>query len=180
MIAKVCVIWDGASFMCNGQLVVCSVSTGCGANCRISNFSYDSPQLEHCRLGGMPDLNQSRPVVRTALRQWANWLASTYMVDGCDGYWMCAHMCAYSPRRLLVDMAKYVNESFFPMAATSQRLKIYLFGDVSVEDTSVLLDSTQRFDSLVAYPLHTALRSVFEVCTLYQVHIADHAPPSEV
>lgn len=30
----------------------------------------------------MLDLNQSRVVVQQALRQWANWLASEYAVDG--------------------------------------------------------------------------------------------------
>lgn len=80
---------------------------------------------------------------------------------------------------LLVDMAKYVDESFFPEIATSQRLKTYLFGDISIEDTSILANSSQRFDSLVAYPLHTALRSVFEVRPLCNERHSSNTAPSE-
>lgn len=58
-------------------------NTGCGPDCRITNYSYNLPELEHCRLGGMPDFNQTRSAVGKALRQWANWLVSTYAVDGC-------------------------------------------------------------------------------------------------
>lgn len=67
---------------CRCVSVTTTKHIGCGPDCRITNYSYFAPQLEHCRLGGMPDLNQGRSLVRQALRQWANWLATEYAVDG--------------------------------------------------------------------------------------------------
>lgn len=44
--------------------------TGCPANCQIQDFN-NQPQVEHCRLAGLPDLNQSAPFVRTTIKSWA-------------------------------------------------------------------------------------------------------------
>lgn len=44
--------------------------SGCPSNCQIQDFG-NQPQVEHCRLAGLPDLNQSVPFVRSTIKSWA-------------------------------------------------------------------------------------------------------------
>lgn len=39
-------------------------------------------QVEHCRLAGLPDLNQSDPWVSAQLTQWVSNIITTYGFDG--------------------------------------------------------------------------------------------------
>lgn len=54
--------------------------TGC-SQCSVSNYT-DHPQVEHCRLFGLPDLNQSMPIVRDTLVEWIYDMIPKYGFDG--------------------------------------------------------------------------------------------------
>lgn len=54
---------------------------GCPADCNIHNF-FTYPEMEHCRLANLPDLNHQQPSVRETLLQWAVDLVANYSIDG--------------------------------------------------------------------------------------------------
>ena len=57
--------------------------SGCATSCDITDFStLYSVDCEHCRLAGLPDLNQDNPWVNSQLMQWVSGLVSHYGFDG--------------------------------------------------------------------------------------------------
>ena len=53
----------------------------CPSNCQIQDFS-NQPQVEWCRLAGLPDLNQADPYVNSTLCDWISKLVWEYDFDG--------------------------------------------------------------------------------------------------
>ena len=62
-------------------IVVVIVDGGSSA-CRWSCLCVSVPKVEHCRLAGLPDLNQSNPWVAQQLTQWISGIVSKYSLDG--------------------------------------------------------------------------------------------------
>lgn len=55
--------------------------SNCPSGCQIQDFN-NQPQVEVCRLSGLPDLNQTNPVVASFLYNWISNLVSKYEFDG--------------------------------------------------------------------------------------------------
>ena len=51
------------------------------SDCAINNWN-DQDEVEHCRLAGLPDINQNDAWVRQYLKDWVKNLVSTYKFDG--------------------------------------------------------------------------------------------------
>ncbi|CAE7915596.1 amy3, partial [Symbiodinium sp. KB8] len=56
----------------------CSI---CPPSCQIQDWN-NQPEVQHCKLSGLPDLNQTAPWVANNLTQWINSLVNTYGFDG--------------------------------------------------------------------------------------------------
>jgi alpha-amylase len=54
---------------------------GCPSSCNIANFQ-DPYTVQHCRLSGLPDLNQTNPQVATALQSWVKFVVSRFGFAG--------------------------------------------------------------------------------------------------
>lgn len=124
--------------------------TGCNSFCDIPSSAFESgdlPQLEHCRLSGLMDLNQSNPFVRQQLLGWARSLTQRYGVDG-----------------LRVDTAAMVARPFWREFADAAGLftlgEVWFTGLDRVELLSSFAGSG-GLDSVMSYPLYGVLRGVF-------------------
>lgn len=53
----------------------------CPSSCNVEDYT-NLVQMEHCRLAGLYDLNQSNPWVAQQLLQWITNITETYAVDG--------------------------------------------------------------------------------------------------
>lgn len=64
--------------------------TGCPTDCSIQDWN-NVQEMEHCRLAGLPDLNQTHPFVQDQLLQWISHVRVFAAVcRGASG----AHWCA--------------------------------------------------------------------------------------
>ncbi len=54
---------------------------GCPSDCNIANFQ-DQYTVQHCRLSGLPDLNQTNPEVAAALQAWVKYVVNRYKFAG--------------------------------------------------------------------------------------------------
>ncbi len=86
---------------------------GCPSDCNINNYE-DIPEMEHCRLSGLMDLDQTDPngPVATALLSWISDLVSTYNADG-----------------LRIDTVPYVTDAFWQRFEASAG--VFCTGEVS-------------------------------------------------
>lgn len=73
------------------NLHACVYRTGCftlycGVNPNASENFYRNgslqPNLEHCKLSGLPDLNHSDPSVLSRMVDWQRWMLDTFQPDG--------------------------------------------------------------------------------------------------
>lgn len=114
---------------------------GCPASCQIED--WNNPwQMEHCRIAGLPDLNQDNPQVRKTLIDWVVNLADEYNLDG-----------------FRVDTVVEVKNSFWADMHTALGDGLTI-GELFSGNDAVLLDAVVngRYPSLFAYPLFFAMQ----------------------
>ncbi|GBF97600.1 acidstable alpha-amylase [Raphidocelis subcapitata] len=124
--------------------------SGCDASCSIPSAAFASADLavlEHCRLGGLPDLNQSEPFVRAKLLDWVSSLARRGRIDG-----------------LRLDAAAEMPRPF--LRALSEAAGVFTLGEVwfsGLENVGLLASfaGAGGADSVLSYPLQGALRAVY-------------------
>ncbi|KAI8466818.1 MAG: glycoside hydrolase superfamily [Monoraphidium minutum] len=141
---------------------------GCDAACGIPPSAWDAPEeatLEHCRLAGLPDLNQTHPFVREKLLAWVGEMVSNYSLDG-----------------LRVDTAPFVARPFwrdFADAAGVFSMGEAWFAGVDRVPLVASYAGPGALDSVLSYPLYGLLRGVFggrqDMRTLLEVRRAYQA-----
>ncbi|KAH3759580.1 acidstable alpha-amylase [Pelomyxa schiedti] len=114
---------------------------GCDSECWIADFD-DQYQMEHCRLYGLPDLNQSIPYVRQTLVDWISYLVE---LTGADG--------------IRVDTVPHIEKSFW--SEFNPSAGVFQFGEVYNTDPAFLASYQPPFDSVLSYPMFFTLRDVF-------------------
>eukprot|EP01025_Chloroclados_australasicus_P020729 TRINITY_DN21871_c0_g1_i3.p1 TRINITY_DN21871_c0_g1~~TRINITY_DN21871_c0_g1_i3.p1 ORF type:complete len:1000 (-),score=74.15 TRINITY_DN21871_c0_g1_i3:199-3174(-) len=113
----------------------------CDSYCSIRDWD-DEYQVEHCRLAGLPDLNQTDPVVREFLLNWVSGIVTKYGFDG-----------------IRIDTVKNVARDFWPLYSTAAG--VFSIGEVFTFDLSLLDSYKDTMDSLLYYPMQGVLRGVF-------------------
>lgn len=115
---------------------------GCPSNCQISDYNNPA-ETEHCRLAGLPDLNQDNSFVRQGLLDWIRWLGSTYDIDG-----------------FRVDTLPEVKKSFWSEFQTSASM--FAIGEAFNGDPAYVGPfQGGALDSVLSYPMYYTLRDVF-------------------
>jgi len=115
---------------------------GCPSNCQIQNYQ-DQPTVEHCRLAGLPDLNQTNPFVRSTLLAWVQAAVSTFGFDG-----------------IRVDTTPEVAKDFWKEFNT--RAGVYAVGEVFDGRVDYVASyQGSALNGVLSYPLFFTLRSVF-------------------
>ena len=116
--------------------------TGCDNNCNINNFQ-DQPMVQHCRLSGLPDLNQSSPFVAQQLTSWVKGIIAEYGFDG-----------------LRVDTTPEVNMPFWQSFQASAG--VYAVGEVDNGNPAYVGPyQGGALDATLSYPMFYTLRHVF-------------------
>jgi len=115
---------------------------GCPSGCSISDYTNPT-QTEHCRLSGLPDLDQSNNYVASTLNSWIKNLTSFYGIDG-----------------LRIDTVAEVLPSFWP--GFQQAAGVYAIGEVFDSRISFVAGFTKLIDATLSYPLAFTLRGVFQ------------------
>jgi len=115
---------------------------GCPSSCNIENYQ-NQPEVEHCRLAGLPDLNQSNSDVNNKLKSWIANLVSTYSVDG-----------------LRIDTVPEVEKSFWSGFQSSAG--VFCMGEVYDGRVDYVAGYQGYIDSVLSYPMFFTLRGVFQ------------------
>jgi len=117
---------------------------GCDSSCDITDFStLYSSNCEHCRLAGLPDLNQDNSWVAEQLIQWISSLVKKYHFDG-----------------IRVDTVPEVKPAFWKRF--NQAADCYAVGEVFSADMSYVAPyQGQALDGVLSYPMFFSIRSVF-------------------
>jgi len=113
----------------------------CDSNCDISDWN-NQPQVEHCRLAGLNDLNQTNPYVANTLCQWISGLVSTYGFDG-----------------IRIDTIPEVERDFWGTFVASAG--VYAVGEVDNGNPQYVGGYQGAVDGTLSYPMFFTLRSVF-------------------
>ncbi|KIY97707.1 hypothetical protein MNEG_10256 [Monoraphidium neglectum] len=124
--------------------------SGCDGSCSIPRAAFDAADegpLEHCRLAGLPDLNQSHPFVRHELLRWVGFMVTTFSLDG-----------------LRVDTAPEVARPFW--REFSGAAGVFTLGEVAFTGLERLgfvasYAGPGALGSVLSYPMYGALRGVF-------------------
>jgi len=115
----------------------------CSSNCQINDYTCFRPEVQQCRLAGLPDLDQSNPFVRNSLLTWIRDLVQNYTFDG-----------------IRIDTVPEVEPGFwvdFVKAANT-----YAIGEV-FSDLSCCVDhQKQALPAVLSYPLYFTMRNVFQ------------------
>jgi alpha-amylase len=114
------------------------------AECAVTNYTCQTREITHCRLAGLPDLDQTVPFVAAQLTAYMRRLLGL----GFDGFRM--------------DTVMYVNTSFW--AGLRQAVgDVYIVGEVDTPDVQCDLDYTRAHgvSGVLDYPLFYALRGAF-------------------
>jgi len=114
----------------------------CPNGCEISDYTCFQYQVEHCRLAGLPDLNQTNPFVKNYLINWVNTSIQTYQFDG-----------------LRVDTVPEIAEDFW--VDFQKAVEVYAVGEV-FSDLSCCVSYQNALDGVLSYPLFFTMRSVFQ------------------
>eukprot|EP01099_Mayorella_cantabrigiensis_P000487 TRINITY_DN1227_c0_g1_i7.p1 TRINITY_DN1227_c0_g1~~TRINITY_DN1227_c0_g1_i7.p1 ORF type:complete len:506 (+),score=102.80 TRINITY_DN1227_c0_g1_i7:112-1518(+) len=114
---------------------------GCPSSCNIEDFN-NAYQTEHCRLAGLPDLNQDVSYVKQTLLQWITDLVQNYSIDG-----------------LRIDTVPEVPKSFWTDFQNSAG--VFAIGEVFNGDTSYVAGFQGPLNSVLSYPMCFTLRDVF-------------------
>ncbi|GMH39594.1 hypothetical protein BSKO_07492 [Bryopsis sp. KO-2023] len=116
---------------------------GCDEFCNINDFN-NFDMVEHCRLSGLPDLDQNNPYVRSQLLEWIEELVKKYKFDG-----------------VRIDTVPLVEKDFW--AEFSKAAGVFTIGEVfdgRIERLATYFGDAM--DSLVDYPMYYTLRDVFQ------------------
>lgn len=115
--------------------------SNCPANCEVNDYT-NGVQMEHCRLAGLYDLNQSNPWVAAQLVQWIQNITTEYNIDG-----------------LRLDTVPYVWPSFWTQFQAAADM--YIVGEVDMSDVSWVSSYQGPLDATLSYPMFFTLRDVF-------------------
>eukprot|EP01024_Parvocaulis_polyphysoides_P026498 TRINITY_DN24120_c1_g3_i5.p1 TRINITY_DN24120_c1_g3~~TRINITY_DN24120_c1_g3_i5.p1 ORF type:complete len:1017 (+),score=146.26 TRINITY_DN24120_c1_g3_i5:177-3227(+) len=113
----------------------------CDSFCSIDNWD-DAYQLVHCRVAGLPDLNQTDPKVRQFLLDWISETVTKYDFDG-----------------IRIDTVKHVDREFWREYSTAAG--VFSIGEVFTFDNEFLETYLGTMDSLLSFPMSGILRGVF-------------------
>ena len=114
---------------------------GCPSDCIIQHWQ-NQPEVEHCRLAGLPDLNQSNPYVANTLTTWVRTMVSKYNIDG-----------------IRVDTVPEVAKDFW--AQFVQAAGVFQIGEVFDGRVPYVASYQPPLSSLLSYPLFFTLKGVF-------------------
>jgi len=110
--------------------------------CEITDWN-NQPQVEQCRLSGLPDLDQNNAFVRTTLKTWIGNLTQHFDIDG-----------------VRVDTVPEIHPDFwneFNAAAGT-----YCLGEVFNGNIDYVAGYQNHMDGIFSYPLFFTMRSVFQ------------------
>ena len=117
---------------------------GCDSHCDITEFNtLYSENCEHCRLAGLPDLNQDNSWVAGQLNSWVNTLVKDYDFDG-----------------IRVDTVPEVKPNFWK--SFNQAAGTYAIGEVFNGDINYVSPfQGAALDGVLSYPMFFQLRNVY-------------------
>eukprot|EP01061_Rhynchopus_euleeides_P038102 TRINITY_DN65512_c0_g1_i1.p1 TRINITY_DN65512_c0_g1~~TRINITY_DN65512_c0_g1_i1.p1 ORF type:complete len:506 (+),score=247.50 TRINITY_DN65512_c0_g1_i1:59-1519(+) len=106
--------------------------------------------MEKCRLAGLPDLDESNPLVKFNLLLWTRWIVNHFDFDA-----------------LRIDTAKHVSRDFLGNMSQSamkglRGKQCFTIGEVFNGDPAYLAKYQGPMDSVLHYALFYALRDVFK------------------
>jgi len=113
---------------------------GCPSNCQIQHWD-NQPEVEHCRLAGLPDLNQTNTFVRQQLIKYIKEIAA----DNCDG--------------LRIDTIAEVEKPFWHELQSA--IGEFAIGENYNGDISYVSGYQGCLDSVLSYPMFFTMRDVF-------------------
>jgi len=113
---------------------------GCPRSCNIENWGNQA-EVEHCRLSGLPDLNQTNPFVRKNLIKYIKSLAA----DNCDG--------------LRIDTIAEVEKPFWK--ELQEAIGEFAMGENYNGDIGYVSSYQTVMDSVLSYPMYFTMRDVF-------------------
>ena len=118
--------------------------TGCDSNCDITDFNtLFSENCEHCRLAGLPDLNQDNSFVSSMLNTWIKSLVSDFNFDG-----------------IRVDTVPEVKPAFWH--TFNEAAGCYAVGEVFNGDPKYVAPfQGAALDGILSYPMFFQIRNVF-------------------
>ncbi|KAH3766637.1 acidstable alpha-amylase [Pelomyxa schiedti] len=116
--------------------------SGCPSSCNIEDYSNQN-QVEHCRLAGLPDLDQSNSYVNSTLNSWIKNLVSTYGADG-----------------IRIDTVPEVSKSFW--TGFQESAGVFGIGEVYDGRVDYVAGYQGYVDSVLSYPMFFTLRGVFQ------------------
>jgi len=114
----------------------------CPSGCQIQDFT-NQPQVEQCRLAGLPDLNQSNPFVYKTL---VSWVANLTQYFGFDG--------------LRIDTVPEVPVNFW--SDFQKSAGVYAVGEAYDGRVNYVASFQGPLDGVLSYPLFFTLRDVFQ------------------
>eukprot|EP01087_Luapelamoeba_hula_P014243 TRINITY_DN4146_c0_g1_i1.p1 TRINITY_DN4146_c0_g1~~TRINITY_DN4146_c0_g1_i1.p1 ORF type:complete len:469 (+),score=44.45 TRINITY_DN4146_c0_g1_i1:66-1472(+) len=115
---------------------------GCDG-CDISNYDCFQTNVQHCRLAGLPDLNQTVPYVRQTLISWAKNAIQTFGFDG-----------------LRLDTVPEVEPSFW--SDFQNAVGVYTVGEVWSSVDCCVAYQKQSISATLSYPMWSTMRDVFQ------------------
>jgi len=113
---------------------------GCPSSCQIENWQNQA-EVEHCRLAGLPDLNQTVPFVRKSLLKYIKKIAA----DNCEG--------------IRIDTIAEVEKPFWK--ELQRYIGKFAIGENYNGDLSYVSGYQEYLDSVLSYPMFFTMREVF-------------------
>lgn len=114
---------------------------GCPSSCNIQDWQ-NQPEVEHCRLSGLPDLNQTNSFVSSTLKTWVRTMIDKFKIDG-----------------IRVDTVPEVPKSFW--SDFVQAAGVFQIGEVFDGRVSYVASYQPPLTSLLSYPMYFTLKNVF-------------------
>eukprot|EP00029_Vermamoeba_vermiformis_P005603 TRINITY_DN1998_c0_g1_i1.p1 TRINITY_DN1998_c0_g1~~TRINITY_DN1998_c0_g1_i1.p1 ORF type:complete len:471 (-),score=85.46 TRINITY_DN1998_c0_g1_i1:52-1464(-) len=115
--------------------------SNCPSGCQIQDFNNQA-QVELCRLSGLPDLNQTNPIVASFLYNWISNMVNQYKFDG-----------------LRIDTVPEVAKKFW--YNFNQKAGVFAIGEVYNGDVNYVASYQGPLDSVLSYPLYFTLVGCF-------------------
>ncbi|KAN0055305.1 hypothetical protein ACTA71_008415 [Dictyostelium dimigraforme] len=115
--------------------------TTCPQYCTIVDFT-NYPQVEECRLSGLPDLDQDNQFVRSTLQAWIKNMTEFYGFDG-----------------IRIDTVPEVKVDFW--REYNDAAGVYAVGEVYNGNLTYVASFQGPVDGVLSYPMFFTLRSVF-------------------
>lgn len=112
--------------------------------CEVNAEDYlkDQWRVEHCRLAGLPDLDQDNKEVRGMLIDWIKYLVKEYTIDG-----------------IRIDTIPFVSKDFWSEFTTAAG--VYSVGECFDERTDYVAGYQGPVNAMLNYPLFFALNDFF-------------------